>query len=104
MAPSLKKALKAFKKSIPEGNLPPVPGTPNLQGVSTGLPRSLFSSIHDLKTSAQFTNTAHNLQSQASKGLQNTPVQKAVPKGVAVLKPITKTFERHYSRLRRMVH
>jgi hypothetical protein len=105
MAPRIKKVLKGFKKGIPEGKLksfPPIPSTQKLQGVSTGLLRSFL--VHPrAKTSAQLADTARNLPSQANKGLQNTPIRNAVPKGVSVLKGFGGTFKRQFSRLRRVV-
>jgi hypothetical protein len=85
MAPRIKKVLKGFKKGIPEGKLksfPPIPSTQKLQGLA---------------------DTARNLPSQANKGLQNTPIRNAVPKGVSVLKGFGGTFKRQFSRLRRVV-
>lgn len=104
MAPRLGKALNAFKKGIPGGKLMPVPGTQNLQGVSTGLLRKSFLVHPRAKIFEQLTDTALSLQTQATKGLQNTPVRKAAPKGVAIFKTFGMTFKRQYSRLRRIVH
>jgi hypothetical protein len=104
MAPRLGEALNAFKKGIPGGKLVPVPGTQNLQGVSTGLLKKAFLVHPRAKSFEQLTDSAHNLQTQATKGLQNTPVRKAAPKGVAIFKTFERTFKRQYSRLRRIVH
>ncbi len=97
MAPTLKKALKGLKKGIPGGS-----SSLDLQGVSTGLLRSFLIYLC-AKTSAQLTKTAQNLQGQANKGLQNTPVRDVVPKSVFVLKAFGRPFKSSYSRLRRMV-
>lgn len=95
MAPSLKKALKAFIECIPASKLENFPSNAgtlfkdndfrlDLQNVSTGPDSDPFSPIHTLsKTSAQLTSTAYNLQIQANKGSENTSVRKAAPQSVA---------------------
>ncbi|KAI0273198.1 hypothetical protein BGY98DRAFT_936358 [Russula aff. rugulosa BPL654] len=73
MAPSLKKALKAFIEGIPASKLDNFPAAPG----------TLYND-DDFRLDLQgLTRTAYNLQIQANKGSQNTSVRKAAPKSVA---------------------
>jgi hypothetical protein len=98
MAPSLKKALKAFIDEIPAAKLENFPGSAgtlykddnfrlDLQGVSVPFSIGAFLDYSLTRISAQVTQTAYNLQIQANKGAPNTSVRKAAPQSVsAVLK------------------
>jgi hypothetical protein len=96
MAPSLKKALKAFIDEIPESKLENFPSNAgtlftddnfrlDLQGVSMVLLRSLSCPNRARKLPRQLTKTAHNLQIQANKNAPNTSVKKAAPASVAAV-------------------
>jgi hypothetical protein len=100
MAPSLKKALKAFIDEIPVAKLENFPGSPgtlysddnfrlDLQGVSIVLP---FLTYPCAKHPAQLTSTAYNLQIQANKGAPNTSVRKVAPQSVAA---VLRKFDSH---------
>ena len=97
MAPSLKKALKAFIDEIPAAKLENFPGSPgtlhkddnfrlDLQVVSVLLPRGVSRPFtHQNFSAAQLTKTAYNLQIQANKGAPNTSVRKVAPQSVAAV-------------------
>ena len=103
MAPSLKKALRAFIDEIPAAKLENFPGNPrtlhkddnfrlDLQGVSMVLLRSLSCPNRAGNILRQVTKTAYNLQIQANNGAPNTSVRKVAPHSVAaVLRNFTST-------------
>jgi len=75
MAPSLKKALKAFIDEIPAAKLENFPGSPGTLHKDDNFRLDLQG----------LTKTAYNLQIQANKGAPNTSVRKAAPQSVAAV-------------------
>jgi len=75
MAPSLKKALKAFIDDIPAAKLENFPGNPH----------TLYNDNNFRFDLQGLTKTAHNLQIQANNGAPNTSVRKAAPSSVAAV-------------------
>jgi hypothetical protein len=95
MAPSLKKALKAFIDDIPAAKLENFPGSagtlhkrrqfpPRSAGGKRPPPSRPFTH-QNFFLLAQLTKTAYNLQIQANKGAPNTSVRKAAPQTVATV-------------------
>jgi len=82
MAPSLKKALRAFIDEIPAAKLENFPGNP----------RTLHKDDNFRLDLQGVTRTAYNLQIQANNGAPNTSVRKVAPRSVAaVLRNFTST-------------
>jgi len=82
MAPSLKKALKAFIDEIPVAKLENFPGSPG----------TLYSDDNFRLDLQGLTSTAYNLQIQANKGAPNTSVRKVAPQSVAA---VLRKFDSH---------